>query len=135
MKLFALIAAAAAGFVVFDKLRGPAASSAQTGAPVPLRAGVPYLFIVRLGVSDYQASEVLATKPAVENVEYSDALNPPFWAPTDTTPARLVSFKATPQGNGAISLGDPFYGIGRLERLVRLDGQPIDAPVAVAGWT
>lgn len=138
--LLPVVAAALAGLFVFARRR-QATSSASPGGPRPLRAGVPYLFIVRLnpGVTDEQVNAALEPK-GVESLILSPAVNPPFWAtlptgsvptlPTGSVPVwsnRVASFKATPQGNGSVSLGDPFYGVGRLESLARLDGMSIDA--------
>jgi hypothetical protein len=126
-----LVALGAAGLVL-SKMRG--ASSGESSAPisadpVPLRAGVPYLFLVRLDVSDAAARPVLEEK-GVENLEFSPASVVPFWLPEDATEfsTRIASFKAVPRGNSHVSLGMPFYGVGRLERLVRLDARPFSEP-------
>lgn len=105
---------------------------ALPGSPQPLRAGIPYLFIIRLDVAEAKAREVLEGK-GVQNLLFSPASNPPFWLTTASLPfsTRIASFKATPAGNSQVTLGDPFYGIGRLETLVRLDGQPFAAPLAI----
>lgn len=120
-------------------LWGKAAAAALGGAtppeaasPLPLRAGVPYLFILRLEASDESATTVLSQK-GVTGLEFTPAENPPFWAqPGETYSTRLASFMVTPNGNATVSLGDPFYGIGRIERLIRLDGQALAAPGGVA---
>jgi len=101
---------------------GKASSSAAPYGPtsVPLVAGTPYLFIVRLEALDDAARAVVESKGATM-VEISPAANPPFWATEGTVyPTRVISFRATPAGNSTVMLGDPFYGIGRLERVMRL---------------
>lgn len=128
--IFLLGAAAAVAFIVYDKSRGssPKDTAISTlGLPQPLRAGVKYLFLVRTELPDAQVQAVLAPK-GVEALEMQPATVAPFWAkPGESYSARVAAFRATPQGNGVITLGDPFYGVGRLERVVRLDGQPFDA--------
>lgn len=87
---------------------------------VPLVAGTPYLFIVRLEALDDAARAVVESKGATM-VEISPAANPPFWAQSGQPfPERVISFRATPAGNSTVMLGDSFYGIGRLERVIRL---------------
>lgn len=126
-RLLPLLALAAIGYVVYEKTRG-VADVAQVGVPQPLRAGVRYLFLVRLDASMETAQAVLAPK-GVERIEFSPATVPPFWAaPGAVFSTSLVSFIAQPAGNGTVTVGEPFYGIGRLERVVRLDGQPFSAP-------
>ena len=122
------LAAGAVGLFVLSRSRSGGSTSASPGAPVPLRAGVPYLFIVRLGtdVTDEQVHAALDPK-GVENLLLTPAVNPPFWATTGAIAyaPRVASFKATPKCSSTITLGDSFYGIGRLESLARLDGQPL----------
>lgn len=102
-------------------------SAAPPAEPLPLRAGVPYLFLVRVETTDETARALLESK-GVENIEFSPAENPPPWTnPGETYSTRVVSFKAVPRGNGTVTVGDPFYGIGRLDTLVRLDGMPLEA--------
>lgn len=121
------LAAGAVGLFVLSR-KGGSTSAPQTG-PQPLRAGVPYLFIVRLdpAATDDVARATLESK-GVDSLVLSPAVNPPFWASRPGAVAlysnRVASFKATPAGNGSVTLGDPFYGIGQLEVLARLDGQP-----------
>lgn len=128
--LFLLGAAAAVAYIVYDKSRGAAprdTAISSLGVPQPLRAGVKYLFLVRTEQPDETVRSTLAPK-GVEALELTTAPVPPFWAkPGESYSARVAAFRATPQGNGTITLGDPFYGVGRLERVVRLDGQPFDA--------
>ncbi len=124
-----LLVLGAAGFALWSKTQSGAApgDTATPGAPMPLRAQVPYLFIVRLETTDEAAAAVLESK-GVDSLEFGPASAPPFWAkPGETYSTRIASFKATPNGNGSVTLGDPFYGIGRLNTLVRLDGQPFTA--------
>ena len=126
-----LALATAATFVLTRK--GRSSSYAGAGAPAALYAGVPYLFIVRLEASDEMARATLEPKGAAD-LEMSPATTPPFWAePGAAYSTRVAAFRATPQGNSTVSLGEPFYGIGRLEKVVRLDGQPFNAsPSAMA---
>lgn len=106
--------------------------TATPGAPMPLRAGVPYLFLVRLEATEDAARETLESK-GVENLMFTPASVPPFWAKVgDRFGTTAASFKATPAGNSSVTLGQPFYGIGRLEVLVRLDGQPFATPAPAA---
>lgn len=132
--LVPFLAAGAVGLFVLSRSRAASASNALVGVPQPLRAGVPYLFIVRLdaGVTDEAARAALEPK-GVENLVLTPALNAPFWASSSPIPfsSRHASFKATPKGNSTITLGDPFYGVGRLESLARLDGQPFAAEADV----
>lgn len=123
------IAAGLVGLFVLSKKSAGAASNAAPGAPQPLRAGVPYLFILRLDrdVSDADVRAVLEPK-GVENLLVSPAVLPPFWAQAgEAFDVRVASFKAVPRGNSTLTLGDPLYGLGRLETLVRLDGMPFAA--------
>lgn len=126
-----LLGAAAVAYILYDKSRneGTARDMAKPllGVPQPLRAGRKYLFLVRTELPDEQVRSVLAPK-GVEALEMAPATVAPFWAkPGESYSARVAAFRATPQGNGVITLGDPFYGVGRLEKVVRLDGQPFDA--------
>jgi hypothetical protein len=124
----ALLAAGAVGLFVLSRQVG-SRTSARPGKVEPLRPGVRYLFILRLdaGVTDERAREVLEAK-AVENLVLSPALTPPFWAAAGQPfSSRVASFKFTARGSATVTLGEPFYGIGRLETLVRLDGLPFDA--------
>ena len=126
------LAAGAVGLFVLSRSRSGGSTSASPGAPATLRAGVPYLFILRLddAVSEEQARSVLEPK-GVSSLIISPAVNPPFWASgaPGLVPfgSRHASFQATPKGSSTITLGDPFYGIGRLESLARLDGQPLSS--------
>ncbi len=127
------LAAAGVGLFVLSRKSGsaPSSTSAPSNGPQPLWAGVPYLFIVRLdvGVTDEAARAALEPK-GVEMLVLAPAVNPPFWVTTlNGVPAgvwsqRVASFKATPKGNSTVTLGNPFYGVGRLETLARLDGRP-----------
>lgn len=128
------IAAVAVGLFVLSRDRAPGgdSSSAPAGQPLPLRQGVRYLFIVRLspGITDEQARATLEPK-GVESLVFGPAVNPPFWAnaagAVELYSSRLASFIVSLKGNSTIALGDSFYGIGRLEALSRLDGQPFSA--------
>lgn len=130
--LLPFLAAGAVGLFVLTRKQTGGSSSAPVGVAVPLRQGVRYLFIVRLspGVSDEQARAVLEPK-GVESLVFSPAVNPPFWAAlpgaVELFSSRHASFATTMRGSSSITLGDPFYGIGRLEALSRLDGQPLSA--------
>lgn len=121
------------GFIVYTKMgqRPVGVTDALRGAPQPLVAGVPYLFNVRLDVTDEAAREVLESK-GVEMLVFASASQPPFWAVTTGAPvpfsSRVASFKATPEGNGQVTLGEVFYGIGRLESVARLDGRAFSTP-------
>src|SRR5262245_30354088 len=100
--LVPFLAAGAVGLFVLtrDGRNGPPSSSAIPNEPIPLRAGVPYLFIVRLspGITDEQARAALEPK-GVESLVLSPALNPPFWAAlpgaVELFSNRHASFKAT----------------------------------------
>lgn len=128
--LLPLFAAGAVGLFMLARKGGGGANTAAPGQAYPLHAGVGYLFIVRLGtdITDEEARSVLDAKH-VESLVLGPAVNPPFWATTGAIvfSNRIASFKATPPGNSSVTLGEPFYGIGRLETLVRLDGQPFTA--------
>src|SRR6185369_10972668 len=119
----------AVAYLVIDKGRSKeVADMAAPGSPQPLRAQVPYLFFVRLEATEAAARAALEPK-GVSMVVFAPASVPPFWAQVgEPYPTSAVSFKATPAGNAAITLGQSFYGIGRLEKVVRLDGQPFTAP-------
>jgi hypothetical protein len=136
--LFTWLALGVGGYVLLDKARSgqsllQSPDMAMPGAgPQPLRAGTGYLFFVRLETSDEAATAALAPKGA-QNLTFGEATVPPFWTrPGESYSTRIASFKATPAGNGQVTLGDPFYGIGRLEKVVRLDGQEFSAPAAEA---
>lgn len=123
-----LLAALGIGAAALAFRRGATSSSAAVGAPAKLQAGVPYLFIVRLDVPDAQAETTLESK-GVEMLEFAEVTSAPPWAvPGQPASPRVASFKATPAGNSTVTFGMPFYGIGKLERISRLDGQPFDAP-------
>lgn len=122
----ALPLAAGLGIVawaLWSRARESGSIAPRLGAQ-PVRAGVPYLFVVRLEADDETATGVLESK-GVEMLQLAPATRAPFWSkPGELYSTRAASFKAVPQGNGSVTLGEPFYGIGRLEQLVRLDGQP-----------
>lgn len=130
--LYPLLALGTVGFIVYQQMsrRPVGVTDAARGGPQPLFAGTPYLFNVRLDVPDDAAREVLESKGA-EMLVFASASQPPFWALTTGAPVpfstRVASFKATPQGNGTVTLGEPFYGIGRLESVARLDGRAFAA--------
>lgn len=127
---FLALGLAGLGYLVFGR-RGEPGDVALPGSPQPLRAGVRYLFLVRLEAPEAEARATLEAKN-VENLEFAPASVPPFWTqPGELYSTRVAAFRVAPQGNGTITLGDPFYGIGRLEKVVRLDGQPFDAEAAV----
>jgi hypothetical protein len=131
--LIPLLVLGAVGYAIFGKAKA-APGAAQSLLPLPLRAGVPYLFVIRLETTDDDAQTVISTKGA-ENIEFTSASVPPFWAqPGETFSTRAVVFQVTPRGNATLSLGDDFYGIGRLEKLVRLDGQPLSALATEEGF-
>lgn len=141
MNPLVLLAAGAIGLFALSRksASAPGSTNALADGPQPLRAGVPYLFVVRLdvGVTDEQARAALEPK-GVEMLVLAPAVNPPFWlttlggAPAGVWSQRVASFKATPRGNSTVSLGDPFYGIGRLETLARLDGRPFSEAAEAA---
>lgn len=118
------------GYLAFGRLASATSTGvkdkAAPGSPQPLRAGVPYLFIIRLDKPEAEARPILESK-GVQNLLFSPAVNPPFWVSSGLFSQLVASFKATPAGNSSVTLGDPFYGIGRLETVVRLDGQPFAA--------
>lgn len=100
----------------------PASAVDYGPTTVPIIAGTPYLWIVRLGPGTHQdaARGVVESKGATM-VEFAEASTPPFWATSDDPgTTRVLSFKATPQGDSTVTLGQDFYGIGRLERVIRL---------------
>jgi hypothetical protein len=133
--LFSWLALGAIGYVVFERVKASSnevTDSAVVGKPEPLWAGVPYLFMLRLEATEAVARPVLESK-GVEMLVFAPATVTPFWAkPGDVIGTTVASFRAVPHGNSTITLGMPFYGIGRLESLVRLDGQPFEAPPAEA---
>lgn len=133
MSLWPLLAAAGVGYLLLGKAKNGSAptDTAERGSPQPLRAGVPYLFIVRLDKPEAEARPVLEGK-GVQELVFSPASNPPFWVKSGPFSMAVASFKATPAGNSKVTLGEPFYGIGRLETLVRLDGQPFATPAPEA---
>lgn len=108
----------------------PEGAPPESASPVPLYAGVPYLFLVRLEKSEQEARAALEPK-GVENLLFTPSGNPPAYAaPGESFGTTTASFKFVPRGNSAsVTLGLPMYGIGRLEQLVRLDGRPFsEAP-------
>jgi hypothetical protein len=105
-------------FSFLSKSASPAIPAGPTTAP--LMAGTPYLFVVRLSALEDAARATIESKGGTM-IEFSPAINPPFWATSgEAFSTSVVSFKATPAGNSTVSLGDDFYGIGRLERVIRL---------------
>lgn len=139
-----LLALAALG--AFMAIRGQAPREtgvrdmASAGGPSPLWAGVRYLFVVRLEVSDDMARAILESK-AVEALELAPASEPPFWAkPGEPFSDRVAAFRFLARGNGSVTLGSNFYEVGRLEKVVRLDGQPFSSPApadvqSAEGWS
>jgi hypothetical protein len=114
---FAMLALAA-GFVLTRKERAP--EGLLPGGPVELVQGGRYLFIVRLSASDAAAEAVLTPK-GVEELNFSPATNPPPWtAEGEPYSARVASFRFTAKGRSTVELGQDFYGIGRLEKVVPL---------------
>lgn len=136
MKSFVTLAALAAlGYAAVELSRKlpVGVTDAEPLGPQPLRAGVPYLFQVRLTssgdpVGEMAAEDVLKSKGA-SMIVFSPAILPPFWSsPGAAFSTRVASFKVTPQGNATVTMGQDFYAIGRLEKVARLDGQPFAAP-------
>ena len=112
---------------------GPPPDVAPTGAPSPLWAGVRYLFVVRLEVTEEMARAILEAK-GVEALEFSSATVAPFWAkPGVPYSDRVAAFRFLAKGNGSVTPGSNFYEVGRLERVVRLDGQEFSAPAPDGG--
>ena len=109
-----LIAFAVIGAVI---LIGTTAASGA-GA-VSIIAGRSYIFIIRLDAHESVVSSVLESKGATR-IEYGAATNPPFWAGAEPWSQRIVSFRVTPAGNSTVTMGDPFYGLGRIERIISL---------------
>jgi hypothetical protein len=128
-KLLPWLALGAVGYVVWSKSQTGVTDMARPGVVEPLRAGVPYLFIVRLtpGVTDDAARAVVESKGGGSIVFAAASVRPAWSTPADVISDRVVSFKVTPAGNATLSLGDPFYGIGRIESIVRFDGQKFGA--------
>jgi hypothetical protein len=121
-----MLALGATALIVYLKLKAPnVRDMAQPGASEPLRGGVPYLFVVRLapGVSEDQIRATIESKGGIAIVFGPASVRPAWATPSDVLGDRAVSFKVTPQGNATVKLGDPFYGVGRLEAIVRTDGQ------------
>jgi len=113
-----LLAAAGLGAGLWLRTRSssPPGDSAHPGAPAPLYPGVPYLFVVGVRQDPSDALATLEDKGAAA-IEFSGA---------------SVSFRATPEGRSTVTLGQDFYGIGPIEALVRMDGQPLTrAPALV----
>ena len=105
----------AVGFVLTRK-----SNASGAFGPSTIEAGVPYLFIVRLTATDTAAEAVLSPK-GVTDLEFSPATSPPPWTgPGESYSTRVAAFRVTPRGNSTIELGQDFYGIGRLEKVVRL---------------
>jgi hypothetical protein len=124
------LALGAVGYVLFSRAQSGSKTpdEASVNGPQPLQAGVKYLFLVRLEKPETEARAVLESK-GVESLLFGPAAVTPFWAkPGDAYGTVAASFMATPRGSSSITLGDPFYGVGRLESLTRLDGQPFGAP-------
>lgn len=114
LPLFAALAVAA-GFVL-SRRRAP--EGLLPGGPISIAGGSPYLFIVRLSASDAAAEAVLAPK-GVTDLEFSPAMNPPPWTkPGEAFSTRVAAFRVTPAGNSTVELGQDFYGIGQLEKVV-----------------
>lgn len=124
-----------AGAVAFylltrPKSAGPEASNAP-GGPQPLFAGVPYLFVVRfppLAIDELPeqretARAFLATKGATL-VAFGPASLPPELGPSSDYGAEVVSFRVVPSGRSTVQRGEPFYDLGTLESISRLDGRP-----------
>lgn len=109
---------------------------APVGGPAPLWAGVRYLFVVRLEVTEEMARAILEAK-GVEALEFGPAAVAPFWTkPGEAFSTRVAAFRFLAKGNGSVTPGSNFYEVGRLERVVRLDGLPFSAQPATdaEGW-
>lgn len=107
---------------------GPAVlpTDAVPGQRVQLWQGAPYLFIVRTIAPDEAVKAALANKGVVD-LEFAEATVPPFWAkPGEHYSNRAAAFRKTLEGSAVVTLGDAFYGVGQLEKVARLDGQPIE---------
>lgn len=103
---------------------GAAVNEASADGPAELEPGVRYLFVVRLEATPEHARQVLEGKK-VEGLQFVPASEPAFWVqPDEPFSTTAATFMATAQGRAFVTLGDPFYGVGRLEKLVRLDGLP-----------
>lgn len=125
------LALGVAGYFVIDRVsRTSVEDEAKAGVPVPLQPGIRYLFLVRLESTEASARPVLESK-GVEQLKFTtDSMVPPFWTkPGEPFSTAVASFIAEPKGSSTIELGTPFYGVGRLEKLIRLDGQPFSTPV------
>ena len=136
MRALGVLLALGGGVLALSRLRSgsaPPDSEAPRGSAVTMTAGRPYLFIVRLplgtGPADDSAARRLIEQKGGTNITLSEASVAPFWAEPGQPYSKVVlSFRATPQGNSTIELGMDFYGIGRLEKVVALDGMPFEGP-------
>lgn len=110
----------ALGMILLGKRPATAVDYGPT--TVPILAGESYLWIVRLSPLTHEdAARAIVESKGATMVEFASASVPPFWATSeDPGSERIISFKATPQGNSTVTLGQDFYGIGRLERVIRL---------------
>ena len=133
LRIHPLVFAAGAA-ALWTLLRGKNAEAASNalGGPQPLYAGVPYLFLVRLPlVEDDESAEAqreaarsfLATKAATM-VTFTPVTVPPEFRPSGTIGDEVVSFRVVPAGDSTVQRGKPFYDLGTLEKVVRLDGRP-----------
>ena len=125
-------AAGAAALWTLLRAKNAEAASNALGGPQPLYAGVPYLFIVRMPPADDDAEAeaqresaraFLATKAATL-VTFAPITLPPEFRPSGTLGSEIVSFRVVPAGNSIVQRGKPFYELGTLEKVTRLDGQP-----------
>lgn len=112
------LAGAAAAFLLTRPRRPPGGLEAL--GQIPITAGTTYLFVVRLSVSDATADAVLGPK-GVTALEFQQAsVAPPWTKPGEQFSTRVAAFRATPAGHSTVELGQEFYGIGRLEKVVPL---------------
>lgn len=124
----AFAAGAAALWRLLHPKQAHAASNAL-GGPQPLFAGVPYLLMVRMPPTEdteaqrEHARAFLATKAATM-VVFSPITVPPEFRPAGALGTEVVSFRVVPAGNSTVQRGKPFYDLGTLESVSRLDGQP-----------
>ena len=134
------IAIATGAYLLYRHLQVNGSTSAPTG-PQPLQAGIPYLFLVRLppvvGLPAMEAQHAAVidflVKKKAEMIEFAPATVPPFYAkPGVPFGQEIVSFKVVPSGNSTIQRGQPFYDIGTLDVVARLDGKPFATPALVA---
>lgn len=115
-----LLILAAVGAALWLASRTPpqAYANAPSGIVVMIHAGVPYQFVVQLYTSESPAQTQTALHAALTAAGAKDI----------AFSKSRVAFDIVPKKSDTTTVGSPLTGLGRIERITRLDGKPFTAP-------